>query len=74
MAEVIVNNVMVCALPQNVSCDYVSNTGRIASVTDRVDLWRNPGTFQGRAEGIELNSRGVDCENGTQIARLYAGG
>jgi hypothetical protein len=70
MAGVTINNVMVCAQPAGKPGEYVANTGRIASVSDRVELWRHSKTLEGRSEGIKLDASRVDCENSTEVCAV----
>jgi hypothetical protein len=59
MAQVILTNVKLCTGTQGAPREYVPNTGRIASVSDRVDLRVDSNTLERRAEAVELNRERV---------------
>lgn len=70
MSEIILTtNVCLCALDDGQSRVYVSNSGRIASVSDRTDLRNDPETVQSRPQTVELNSPRVDGEDRRNVGR-----
>jgi hypothetical protein len=70
MADLIlVTNVCLCALDNGQNRVYVSNSGRIASVSDRTDLRSNPETFESRPQAIQLDSPRVDSEDRRNVGR-----
>ncbi len=74
MSNFTINNVMVCSVPVGKPGEYVANTGRIASVSDRVELWRHSKTLEGCSEGIKLDATRVDGENSAEIGAVDARG
>jgi hypothetical protein len=67
MTEVILNNVLVCTVPETRSNTYVPNSGRLASVSDRVDLRNDAKGLQSGPEGITFDSTGINRLNGAVI-------
>lgn len=68
MPSVILTNVRLC----NNTVDgqervYVANSGKLASVSDRVDLRCDTNSFKCRPESVQLDSPRVDRENGGDV-------
>ena len=61
MADVILTNVRLCAFDHDGQQRvYVSNSGKIAGVSDRTDLRSNSETLQRTPEAVKLDSPGID--------------
>lgn len=70
MADIILTtNVCLCALDDGQTRVYISNSGRIASVSDRTDLRNDPETFERRPQAVKLDSPRVDSEDRRNIGR-----
>jgi len=67
MSDVVLNNVLVCTVPHGAAGAYVSNTGRIASVSDRVDLRRNAEILKGGSESVQLDPARIDSQNTGEV-------
>ncbi len=67
MSTIVLNNVLVCSVPQGTAGKYVPNTGKISSVSDRVDLRRNSEVLKGGAECIELDAPGIDGQDAGKV-------
>lgn len=67
MADVILKNVCLCALNDGQTRVYVPNSGKIASVTDRVSLRDNSETFERSPSTVELDAPRVDCHDGNDV-------
>lgn len=48
---------------------YVSNSGRIAGVSDRVDLWKDAGPFERSSETVQLNTPRVNRDERSDVLR-----
>jgi hypothetical protein len=69
MADVILVNVRLCALEDGQNRTYVSNSGHIAGVSDRVDLRNDTETIERAPEAVKLDAPRVDRQNGCDILR-----
>ncbi len=65
--SVTLNNTIMCSLDDGSGITYVSNTGRIARISDRVDLSNDPKTVEHRPETVNLDRPGIDCKHGSDI-------
>lgn len=70
MAQVILTNVKLCTGADGKTVrEGVANSGRIAGVSDRVDLRGNTQSLQRSAEAIELDSPRVDRVDSGDVNR-----
>lgn len=67
LLAVILNNTISCSLDDAREIKYVSNTGKIARISDRLDLSGDAKPVEHRPEAVELNSPRVDCKHGSDV-------
>jgi len=71
MPRLLLTNVTLCAGFGLDGREYVPNSGRIAGVSDHVDLRVDTDAAEGRAETLDLDGPGVDREiRGQKIGRF----
>lgn len=66
---VILGNTVFCALDDGSGVRYVSNTGRIAGVTDRVCLPANPKSVEHGLEAIQLDRMRIESQDRGEVVR-----
>jgi len=67
MADVILKNVCLCSLNDGQTRVYVPNSGKIASVTDRVNLRDNSESFERSPSTVKFDSPGIDSHDGNNV-------
>jgi len=66
---VILNNILVCSVSDGRTITYVENTGRIARISDRVDLSDDAKPIEHGLEAVEFDRSGVDGNDGSDVRR-----
>ena len=61
--NVILNNTIMCSLDDGSGITYVSNTGRIARISDRLDLSGDPKPVEHSPQAVEFDSPRVDSQD-----------
>jgi len=64
---VILNNTIACSLNDGSDITYVSNTGRIARISDRLDLSTDAKPVEHSPEAVRFDSPRVDCQDGSDV-------
>ena len=67
MPEITINNTLVCASVDTREIVYVSNTGRLASVNDRVPLRNDGKGLESRPKSVGLDSPGINGQLCTEV-------
>ena len=70
--NVILNNTIMCSLDDGSGITYVSNTGRIARISDRMDLSGDPKPVEHRPEAVQLDGPRIDSQHGCDVDRRNA--
>ena len=64
---VFLNNTVVCALDDGSGVKYVTNTGRIAGITDRVSLAPDAKPIEDCPETVHFDRVGIERQNGRDV-------